>query len=253
MQSDPDGTISRVEFRANGTLLGTSTASPYAYVWDHVSSGSYSITATAVDNQGAATTTAPMTVSVGGAVDVNLASGLDGATVADDNVLVRGTVSAPPNSAMTVNGIVTHIDDAGHFQANDVPLAVGANTVTAVVTTQDGQTSSRTITLNSTGRGPFVVHAAPAEGLNSLTVAFTVENPDDVAVRADDIRPRQRRLGERHGHPSSIQQWDAHRFRNVSDRYVACRHQGVRRSGSGHLLDQQVDRRIVAGSASRRN
>jgi len=177
--ADPDGTISRVEFRANGTLLGTSTASPYVYVWDHVSSGSYSITGTAVDNQGAATTTAPMTVSVGGAVDVDLASGLDGATVADDNVLVRGTVSAPPNSAMTVNGIVTHIDDAGRFQANDVPLAAGANTITAVVTTQDGQTSSRTIALNSTGRGPFVVRAAPVEGLDSLTVAFTVENPDN--------------------------------------------------------------------------
>jgi hypothetical protein len=122
-----------------------------------------------------------LTVGVGGAIDVSLASGLDGATIEDDNALIQGTVAAPPNSAMTVNGIVTHIDDAGHFQANDVPLTVGANTVVAVVTTQDGQTSSRTITLNSTGRGPFVVRTAPAEGLNSLTVVFTVENSANVS------------------------------------------------------------------------
>jgi hypothetical protein len=180
--ADADGTISRLEFRANGALVGASSTPPYAYVWESVPSGTYSITATAVDDRGATTTTtAPMTIRVGGAVDVAIAGGLEGATVADDNVLVRGTVSAPPNAAMTINGVVTHIDDAGRFQANDVPLAMGANTITAIVTTQDGQTSSRTITLNSTGRGPFVVRAAPAEGLNSLTVAITVENPDNSA------------------------------------------------------------------------
>jgi hypothetical protein len=159
-------------------LVGISSTPPYAYVWASVPSATYSITATAVDDRGATTTTAPMMVRVGNAVDVAITGGLDGATVADDNVLVRGSVSAPPNAAMTINGVVTHIDDAGRFQANDVPLATGANTITAIVTTQDGQTSSRTITLNSTGRGPFVVRAAPAEGLGSLTVAITVENPD---------------------------------------------------------------------------
>jgi hypothetical protein len=53
--------------------------------------------------------------------------------------------------------------------------------VTAVVATQDGQTASQTILVNSTGRGTLVAHAAPTEGLNSLAVRFTVENPDDVS------------------------------------------------------------------------
>ena len=69
----------------------------------------------------------------------------------------------------------------GQFQANDIPLEPGANTVTAVVTTQDGQTTSHAILVNSTGRGALVTHAAPTEGLSSLVVRFTVENPDDVA------------------------------------------------------------------------
>lgn len=179
--ADSDGTIARVEFRVNGALVGVAAADPYSYVWNGVGTGSYSITATAIDDQGAATTTTPMNVNVGGALAVAMSPGLDGTTVRDDNVLVRGIVSAPLNSAMTINGVVVHIDDFGQFQANDIPLDPGANAVTAVVTTQDGQATSHTILVNSTGRGAFVTHAAPTEGLNSLVVRFTVENPDDLS------------------------------------------------------------------------
>ena len=178
--ADSDGTIDRVEFRVDGALVGVAAANPYSYVWNGVGTGSYSITATAIDDQGAATTTT-MNVNVGGALAVAMSPGLDGTTVRDNNVLVRGIVSAPLNSAMTINGVVAHIDDFGQFQANDIPLDPGANAVTAVVTTQDGQATSHTILVNSTGRGAFVTHAAPTEGLNSLAVRFTVENPDDLS------------------------------------------------------------------------
>jgi len=178
--ADSDGTIDRVEFRVDGALVGVAAANPYSYVWNGVGTGSYSITATAIDDQGAATTTT-MNVNVGGALAVAMSPGLDGTTVRDNNVLVRGIVSAPLNSAMTINGVVAHIDDFGQFQANDILLDPGANAVTAVVTTQDGQATSHTILVNSTGRGAFVTHAAPTEGLNSLAVRFTVENPDDLS------------------------------------------------------------------------
>jgi hypothetical protein len=180
--ADSDGTIARVEFRLNGALVGLATTAPYSYVLSGVATGSYSITATAIDDHGAATTTTPVNVNVGGTLAVTMSPGLDGSTVGDDNVLVRGVVSAPSNSAITINGVVTHVDDFGQFQANDIPLEPGANTVTAVVATQDGQTASQTILVNSTGRGTLVAHAAPTEGLNSLAVRFTVENPDDVSL-----------------------------------------------------------------------
>ena len=175
--ADADGGIARVDFYANGMFKGTSTVAPYRFVWDGVAPGTYSITASAVDTGGFSTSSQAVSVTVSGAPDLSFAPGLDGATVADDNVLVQGYVSAPGNSALTVNGVVTHIDDFGRFQANDVPLVPGANPVTVALTTQDGQTASRSIIVNSTGRGPLVVHAAPTEGLNSLDVTFTVENP----------------------------------------------------------------------------
>jgi hypothetical protein len=122
-------------------------------------------------------------ITIVGAPVLNIDSKLANATIDDDNVLVRGFVSAPANSAVTVNGAVTHIDDFGFFQANDVPLTPGANSVTAVVTTQDGQSTSQSITINSSGAGAFVVHASPTEGLDSLMVTFTIENPGNVPFK----------------------------------------------------------------------
>lgn len=181
--SDSDGTITRVDFYANGALAGSATAPPYSLAWDSVMGGTYAITAKATDNAGGTATTSPVTITVDAAPTLDIEGALAGATFDDDAILVRGVVSAPSNSAVTVNGAVTHIDDFGGFQANDVPLTPGANTVTAVVTTQDGQTTSQSVSINSTGPGAFVVHASPTEGLNSLQVTFSVENPRNVAFK----------------------------------------------------------------------
>ena len=160
---DSDGAIASVQFYANGTLIGTSTAAPYGMVWDSVAGGTYALTAKATDNAGGTATSPAVNITIVGAPVINIDSKLANATIDDDNVLVRGFVSAPANSAVTVNGAVTHIDDFGFFQANDVPLTPGANSVTAVVTTQDGQSTSQSITINSSGAGAFVVHASPTE------------------------------------------------------------------------------------------
>jgi hypothetical protein len=174
---DADGAIAGVDFYADATLVGHASSPPYRATWDGVGAGSYAITAKATDNSGAAATSAPVSVTVAAAPSLSIDGALANATIDDDNVLVRGFVAAPANAAVTVNGVVTHIDDLGRFQANDIPLAPGANTITAVIPTQDGQSSSQSITINSTGPGAFVVRAAPTEGLESLQVTFTVENP----------------------------------------------------------------------------
>ena len=184
--ADTDGTIAHVEFYADGALIGTSNSAPYAMVWDGVTTGTHVLTAKAIDDTGASTVSSPVTINVVGP-SIGIEAALDGATIDDDNVLVRGFVFAPANAAVTVNGMVTHIDDFGRFQANDVALVPGANTVTAVVTTQDGMTSSQSIVVNSSGRGPFVVHAAPTEGLESLQVTFSVENRDGVSFKQIDL------------------------------------------------------------------
>ena len=62
--SDPNGTISKVEFYNGTTLLGTATTSPYSYNWTNVAAGTYSITAVATDNSGNKTTSVADTIKV---------------------------------------------------------------------------------------------------------------------------------------------------------------------------------------------
>ena len=179
--ADSDGTIAKVEFHANGVLIGTASTAPYRVIWDNVPAGSYTLTAVATDNQGGTTTSAATGVSVAAAPTISVDGALDGATIDDDRVEVSGGVHAPPNSAVAVNGVVAHIDDFGQFHANDVPLAPGPNTVTVTITTQDGSSASKSIDITSTGRGAFIVNASPTEGIGALTVNFSIENPDGVA------------------------------------------------------------------------
>jgi chitinase len=62
--SDPDGSISQVNFYAGSTLLGADTTSPYSIIWSNAPAGTYSLTATATDNRGATTTSSPVTIIV---------------------------------------------------------------------------------------------------------------------------------------------------------------------------------------------
>jgi hypothetical protein len=64
--SDPDGTVAKVEYFANGTSVGSSTnaASQFPVSWTPGATGGYTLTAVATDNVGATTTSAGIGVSV---------------------------------------------------------------------------------------------------------------------------------------------------------------------------------------------
>src|SRR6185436_7032601 len=67
--ADADGSIARVEFLVNGAIVATDTSSPYSASWTTTAPGTYAVSARAVDNVGAATTSpaASVTVQQGGA------------------------------------------------------------------------------------------------------------------------------------------------------------------------------------------
>jgi hypothetical protein len=58
------GTVARVEFLRNGTLVATDTSAPYSWTWKNAPQGTSTLTARATDNQGAQTTSAPVRVTV---------------------------------------------------------------------------------------------------------------------------------------------------------------------------------------------
>ena len=64
--SDSDGTVSKVEFYNGATKLGEDASSPYAFTWNDVSAGSYTLNVKAIDNDGGTNTVS---------VDISVTSG----------------------------------------------------------------------------------------------------------------------------------------------------------------------------------
>ncbi len=103
---DPDGTVAQVDFYSGATPIGSDTSSPYSIVWNNVSAGTYSITAIARDDVGAATTSAAHAVTVTAPPGTTLPSGW---TIGDvGNPAAPGTGSFS-NGIFTVSGAGTGV------------------------------------------------------------------------------------------------------------------------------------------------
>jgi len=96
--SDSDGSVSRVDFFACATLIGSDTTAPYSITWSNVAAGSYALTAVAVDNGGASKTSSPVTLTVTAGATVTLQDGLNGYTGTRDAYL---SMMAPQNSSQS--------------------------------------------------------------------------------------------------------------------------------------------------------
>ncbi len=71
--SDTDATpVAKVEFYANGALIGSAASSPYSVSWSNVATGSYSLTAVATDSAGLKTTSAAVGVTVGSVAGITV-------------------------------------------------------------------------------------------------------------------------------------------------------------------------------------
>jgi hypothetical protein len=62
--SNPNGSIARVEFYANNELIGTDTSAPYQIVWNDVAAANYTLAAKSFDQNGAATLSEAVNVTV---------------------------------------------------------------------------------------------------------------------------------------------------------------------------------------------
>ena len=62
--TDADGSIYKIEFYKDATLLGTSKTAPYTYTWTGATAGTYALTVKATDNGGLTTTSSVVNVVV---------------------------------------------------------------------------------------------------------------------------------------------------------------------------------------------
>ena len=66
--SDADGMVTKVDFFANDTLIGTATTAPYSIVWNNVPVGTHILMARAADNSGATGLSSAININVSWAV-----------------------------------------------------------------------------------------------------------------------------------------------------------------------------------------
>jgi hypothetical protein len=180
------GTIARVDFYKDGAVIGSSTTAPYSYLLINPAAGTHTVGAVVHSGAGA-TATATVIITVLDAPTLQVAPGIDGLTVGDDNVSISGTVQAPRNAAVVVSGRAASLDPNGSFFIDGVPLQPGGNTLTLVLNAQDGSPVTRTIAVQSTGAAPFQVTVDKNEGLGPLEVDLTITNRGAVPFQRIEI------------------------------------------------------------------
>jgi hypothetical protein len=115
------------------------------------------------------------TLQLAAALQLAITSPAVGTSIVSNRVRVTGTVQGPLNTGVVVNGVVALIYN-GLFVADNVPLSVGTNTLTAVATTQSGQSVQTQVTVNSEAT-PLLLEVAtsPTSGIVPLAVTFTYQ------------------------------------------------------------------------------
>ncbi len=180
--ADSDGTITQVDFYADGSLLGSSTTAPYNFSWNNISIGSHSLTAIATDNLGAATTSTATAINV-------IAPPIVSLTAPANNTVA----TAPASITLTANassaGSIAQVDfyngtiligtaTAAPYSFNWTNVAAGSYSISAAATDGNGATTtSAPITL--------VANAAPTVSLTSPAANSVLTAPASFTLTAN--------------------------------------------------------------------
>ncbi len=174
--SDSDGNITLVEFYNGTQKLGEDNSAPYSFNWNIVSSGTYTITAKATDNEGASTTSSSVSITVEEAPQPNLAPTISLTT--DKSVYTEGDVVSILATASDSDGSVSLVEFYNGTQKlgedNSAPYSFNWNIVssgTYVITAKatDNESASTTSSFVS-----ITVEEAPQPNL-APTISLTTD------------------------------------------------------------------------------
>jgi len=102
-----NGAVAKVEFFANGGLIGQDTTSPHSISWSPTQTGSVALTARATDNLGAQTLSSPVTVNV---VPPNAAPTATMTSPANGSSYVIGATIAIVATAQDSDGSIAKVE-----------------------------------------------------------------------------------------------------------------------------------------------
>ncbi|HEX2659213.1 MAG TPA: Ig-like domain-containing protein, partial [Polyangia bacterium] len=200
--SDPDGTISKVEFYQGATLVGTATAAPYAFTWANVAAGSYAITARAYDNLGLFSTSTAANVVVtpaNQAPSASITSPADGAvftapaliTIAANASDTDGTISKVEfyqgatllgtDTTAPYSFAWTNVPAGGYALTVKAYDNLNAVTTSAVVNVVVNTATNKAPTVSITAPANNAVFTAPAQ----ITISATASDSDGTISKVE--------------------------------------------------------------------
>ncbi len=170
--SDPDGTISKVEFYNGASLFRTATTAPYTAGFNGATAGTYTLTARAYDNLGAQTTSSAVTVTVS-ATATNTPPTVT--LAASSTAFTLGFSSLLTATATDVDGTITKVefyngatlmatDTTSPYTSTFIPAAVGTYAMTAKAYDNLG---------GITTSAPVNIVVSPAPLLPRITLALS--------------------------------------------------------------------------------
>ncbi|MCP4278327.1 MAG: hypothetical protein GY779_18450, partial [Gammaproteobacteria bacterium] len=120
---------------------------------------------------------------------LTITSPLNGAVFEGGSFVVTGTLDAPLNTGVTVNGVVAHRGGVpyGNEFAARVPLAPGANEINVTATLLSGKQVTATLTVTSNSESQFGVYASPNNGIAPTTANITVVNINNLTIQQIEL------------------------------------------------------------------
>lgn len=198
---DVDGGISKVDFYANGTLIGTATPGVYQYSfnWTNVAAGNYSLTAVTTDYQGAMVTSSAVNITVNAPPVVSITSPTNGSTFsAPANIAVTATASDDGNinkMEFFANGFKIGdgtLTGLNQYSVNWANVSLGAYTLSAVATDNLGVKTTASVSVKSFLPVLFVAGSTTLNNSDAAiktrleTVGYAVTIKDDVTATSAD-------------------------------------------------------------------
>lgn len=152
--SDPNGTVTKVEFFNGINLLSSDVTAPYLFVWQNVTTGGYTLTAKATDNGGATTISSPVNITVGTGGNIPptcvITSPANGA-----NVILPSSIQFTVN-ATDADGSVTKVE-----------FLIGSTVVSAMTSPPYGITVGAPV-------GNYALRAKSYDNIGVVTTSTTV-------------------------------------------------------------------------------
>ena len=202
--ADTDGTVARVEFLVDGVVVANDTAAPWTTTWTAGPAGSYVLGARAYDDAGAATTSAPVSITVTAPANqpptVSVSSPAANATFTSGATVTISANAADADGTVAhveflVNGAVVTNDTAAPWTTTWTAGAVGNYTLTARAY-DDAAAATTSSSVSITVTAP--ANQPPTVGVSSpaANATFTTAPP----LRSTPMQPT--RMGRSHGSSS---------------------------------------------------